>query len=347
MENKEKLLSYDKRIDMIEEIDHLTGPYSKTNFEKLQQADLYGTDLGINFDFNGKTVFLFGDSFNEDKMLGRWNSNFIAICDKVDFDKPIALNHIIVNEEGIIKPFREGAHDDNELYLTKEDAEVTKIPTGAITINGIAYIFYMSVSHWFHGEQDWIVRYNQCVKRADLCEREDVSSVRFTLEDAPYFGQVYPLKDPNSDYIYLYGIHGGRHHGLSCLRVLSHNFLDMNEYEYLVGDNIWVKGNDGLKILKDSPYFISGPKVSEPCVFYNPYLAKYVLIHNFNGAAMYLSDNAYGPFEDKISLIPGEHKPVYGSFTSKNLLDENGKVFYLTASQWEEYNIYLYKVTLK
>ena len=66
MENKEKLFSYDKRIDMIEEIDHLTGPYSKTNFEKLQQADLYGTDLGINFDFNGKTVFLFGDSFYED-----------------------------------------------------------------------------------------------------------------------------------------------------------------------------------------------------------------------------------------------------------------------------------------
>ena len=36
MENTQKLFSYDKRIDRIEEIDHLTGPDSVTNFKKLQ-----------------------------------------------------------------------------------------------------------------------------------------------------------------------------------------------------------------------------------------------------------------------------------------------------------------------
>ena len=57
MENTQKLFSYDKRVDMVEEIDHLTGPDSVTNLKKLQEADLYGTDLGISFDLMVKRSF--------------------------------------------------------------------------------------------------------------------------------------------------------------------------------------------------------------------------------------------------------------------------------------------------
>lgn len=340
---EEQKITFNDRIDYIENLGFVTGAES-TNAYMLEEAGVRGTDLGISFDFKGQTVFLYGDTFSGENRNGWWNSNFLAITTDTNFDDGVTFDSISTNSKGALKPIIQGAHNDE----AKDDKtkEVTKIPTGAVTIGDTAYLYYMSVRYW-GGETGWLVTYNQCIKSTDLKTWEEVPGLRWNDEEAYNFGQIYPMDDPNSDYIYLYCIPGGRKGGLVCARVLNTEIENKDEYEYQVSNNNWVKGDLGLLALKENPYFIAGPQVAEPCVNYNPYLGKYMLTHNVGGTAMYLSDTPYGPFSDKILLYPNDFHATYGVFTSPNLMKENGKVFYISVSNWSVYNTYLYKVVLK
>ena len=338
-----QIITFDERIESIENLGFVTGPES-INGELLLESGVHGTDLGINFEFDGKTIFLYGDTFSGKDRNGFWNSNFIAVSSDKDFSDGVSFDEVIARENGMVLPFAQGNHDeDNADDKTKE---VTKIPTGAVTIGDTVYLYYMSVRYW-GGSTGWLVTFNQCLKSTDLYNWEEVPGVRWNDEEAYNFGQIYPMDDPNSNYIYLYAIPGGRKGGLVCARVLETQIEDINEYEYQVSNNTWVKGASGLAMLKENPYFVAGPQVAEPCVNYNHYLGKYMLTHNVGGTAMYLSDTPYGPFDDKILLYPNNFHSTYGVFTSPNLMEDNGKVFYISVSNWGVYNTYLYKIVLK
>lgn len=337
-------LSFDDKVESITYIDHLTGPDSKNNGELLLESGAHGTDLGISFDFKGKTVFLFGDTFSGPDREGFWNSNFITVSEDNNLKDGIEFTDIIRRPNGMIKPFAQGNHDeDNAEDKTKE---VTKIPTGAITIGDTVYLFYMSVRYW-GANAGWLVTYNQCLKSRDLETWEEVEGLRWNDEEAYNFGQIYPFDDPNSDYIYLYAIPGGRSGGLVCARVLEDEFENKDAYEYEVGPNEWLKGGLGLETLKENPYYLVDPRVAEPCVTYNPYLGKYVFTHSMGGSCMFTADKPYEPFKDKVVLVDSQYLGTYGVFTSANLFEENGKVFYIACSRWAEYNVYLLRVELK
>ena len=55
------------------------------------------------------------------------------------------------------------------------EKEVTKIPTGAITIGDTVYLFYMSVRYW-GANAGWLVTYNQCLKSRDLETWEEITT---------------------------------------------------------------------------------------------------------------------------------------------------------------------------
>ena len=176
-------------------------------------------------------------------------------------------------------PFAQGLHNAGQIENT--GTEVTKIPTGGIRLGDNVYIFYMSI-RYLGVSGEWLVTYNQCVKSNinDLFNWENVESLRWNDTEAYNFGQIYPYKDPKSDYVYLYSIPGGRSGRPVVSRVLVSNFENRSEYEYETAPNTWVKGDEGLAILKDNPYYVRDNKATELSICYNEYLKKYMMIYS-------------------------------------------------------------------
>ena len=343
----ENAVSYDSRIEYVSEICKLTGPNSFNN-EVLAEAGIQGTDLGIPVKVGDKMIFLFGDSFSVPKPTGPgWKSNFITTTTDDVYWDGLKIEPI-VNDRGLVLPFFEGKHQGGK----KDDTsvEVTKIPTGGITIDDTVYVFYMSIRFWGDAGE-WYVNYNGVVKSNvnDLKKWEEVKELTWTEAEAPNFGQIYPFEDPNSDYIYVYGIPGGRNGGCVVGRTTKENFTNKAEYEYLVGENTWKKGDAGLKLLKADPYYVVGPAVSELSVAYNEYLGKYVMPFYRSGKIIIMtSDSPYGKFSDSISVLTQkDYNGIYGGFIHPEFITDGGKSMYMTISCWETYNVYWVKVVLK
>ena len=339
----ENAVSFDDSVMYVSRIDNLTGKDSVNNSEILFNAGIMGTDLGFSFDFKGQTVFLFGDTFGGENRQGMWYSNFVAISDDKEMYDGIAFSEVVSRPNGMALPFAQGAHQDNNEF--DNSVEVTKIPTGAVTINDTVYLFYMSVRYWGASGR-WNINYNQCLKSTDLYTWEEVEGLRWTEELGINFGQIYPLDDPNSDYIYLYGIPGGRFGNMVCGRVLKSEIENFEQYEYQVDDNVWAKGSQGLAQLQSNPYYLTEGRAAEPCICYNPYLGKYMFLNSVDGVWMYLGDTPYQKFEERVKLMEGSYAGIYGPATSTNLFEENGKAFYLVGSNWGIYNVILFKIVL-
>ena len=171
--------------------------------------------------------------------------------------------------------------------------------------------------------------------------------MRWTEELAFNFGQIYPMDDPNSDYIYIYGIPGGRFGNMVCGRVLKSEIENFEKYEYQIADNVWKSGSEGLKVLHENPYYLTEGRAAEPCICYNPYLGKYMFLNSVNGVWMFTADKPYQKFEEKVKLMEGSYAGIYGPATSANLFEEDGKAFYLVGSNWGIYNVILFKIVLK
>ena len=340
----EDAVSFDENVLYVSRIDQLTGKDSVNNADILIDSGIMGTDLGFSFDYKGQTVFLFGDTFGGENRQGMWYSNFVAISDDKEYHDGIAFSEVVSRPNGMALPFAQGAHQDgNE---TDNSVEVTKIPTGAVTIGDTAYLFYMSVRYW-GASGKWNINYNQCLKSTDLYTWEEVDGLRWTEELAFNFGQIYPMDDPNSDYVYIYGIPGGRFGRMVCGRVLRTEIEDFEKYEYQVDDNVWVKGTEGLKQLKENPYYLTEDRAAEPCICYNPYLGKYMFLNSVSGVWMYTGDTPYQKFTERVKLMEGNYASIYGPATSTNLLVDDGKAFYLVGSNWGIYNVILFKIVLK
>lgn len=323
------------------EIGKFTGPDS-INEDVLIESGISGTDLGFQIDLGDEIIYLFGDTFSGEKRTGLWFSNFIARSSDRTFYDNVRFDSVVSRDNGMAQPFAQGAHQqDSETDKTKE---VTKIPTGGIKINDNIYIFYMSIRYWgVSGE--WLVTYNQCIRSTDLYNWEDVESLKWTDDEAYNFGQIYPYKDPKSDYVYLYSIPGGRSGKPVVSRVLVNNFENRDEYEYQVSSNTWVKGDDGLRQLKEQPYFVRDSKATELSVCYNEYLKKYIMVYSIGGnATMFTSDTPYGEFGDPVILHTA---PYYGCVTSEALQEDGGRIMYFPGSYWSVYNTYFIQVVFK
>lgn len=337
-------------VDYYNVIDYVTGPDSP-NADILLNAGAYGTDLGIPFALpDGRTMLLYGDTFSGANMQGFWNSNFMAITsDKVFYDG-LQFDSVVTNDIGAIKPFAQGLHQED----TYENigTEVTKIPTGGISVNGEAYIFYMSIRYWGVAGS-WLVSYNQCLKATDdtYSEWVEVPSLRWTEDELYYAGQIYPYQDPNDmEHIYFLSIPGGRNDGAVMFRVTTDNFENRDEYEYLVGDDTWVKGDEGMERLNSKPYYVCDPAVAEPSLMYSEYLDKY-LVATLKGSSIVLlaSDKITGPYDDIYPVInASDYFGLYGGFITPLISDSEGQRIYIQLSQWNPiYNTSLVEVILK
>ena len=122
---------------------------------------------------------------------------------------------------------------------------------------------------------------------------------------------------------------------------------DRTKYEYLIGENEWASGSDGLVKLHKNPYYLTNNRAAEHCICYNPYLGKYMLLNSVGGVHMFTADTPYEKFSNPVKLIDSSLVGLYGPFTCSNLFEDNGKAFYMVGSNWGIYNVYLHKIVLK
>lgn len=337
-------------VNYINRIDYVTGPNS-VNGEELLNAGAKGTDLGIPFSLpDGKMMLLYGDTFSSDNMKGYWNSNFMAITSDITLYDGLSFDSLVTNDMGMVKPFAQGAHQGGD--EDNRSVEVTKIPTGGISIGDDVYIFYMSIRYWGVGGS-WNVNYNQVLKASnkDYTEFSEVNGLRWNDNELFYAGQIYPFENPqDSSRIYFTSIPGGRNDGAVMFRVDKEKFEDRNEYEYLVDSSTWVKGNEGMAMLNSSPYYVFSPGVAEPSLMYSSYLNKWVY-STLRGTNIVFatSSNVEGPYNDIYQVATSSDFPgLYGGFIHSSFTDSDGQRIYIQLSQWTPiYNTSLVEVVLK
>ena len=172
---------------------------------------------------------------------------------------------------------------------------------------------------------------------------------------APNFAQIYPLQV--EDYIYIYGICGGRSGGTKLGRVPKDQIEDFEAYEYFTGyddsgNPKWRKGTSGLQYIKqrESAYLIDLP-CGEMCVTFNAYLNKYLAIYQSGSNLVYrTADTPYGPFSSPeiILTTSGDMDSAYGAFTCEQLSDMDGQRIWILVSEWTPiYNVSQIEIMFK
>ena len=149
-----------------------------------------------------------------------------------------------------------------------------------------------------------------------------------------------------TDEIYMWGTQAGRFGGLKLAKFLPTNILNKSEYKYFAGydgssNPIWSADENDAEIIVDY-------EVGEPCVRYNPYLDKWMLIYlkSNNLLVLQLSENPWGPFSDPVVLATQSQYPLnYNGYMHEKYFEQNGKIVYFLMSQYFPiYNVRLMKM---
>ncbi|MEG1706502.1 MAG: DUF4185 domain-containing protein [Clostridia bacterium] len=341
-------------------------PNDKTSpLVSTTQYGLGSTDLGVPFydSANKRLHFAFGDSFSGAKMSGVWNNNIVMYTDDLDFSKGInwkgSLNGKQTQANGSNSEFWRQITPDvqNAQNITDgivSDFTSTTIPTGGIVLDGNYYLFYMEITgDGFSANGEWNVHKNRVMKSTDSGKTwSQFPNICWDNATAPNFMQVFPLEV--GDYVYFYGLKGGRSGGVQCARVLKTNFEDMSKYEYFVQmneDNTpkFVKGDAGLSALKkgNMSTLIIPPTCGEMSVMYNKYLKKFVATYQSGGnIVIRIANEPWGTFSSPTVLTTAsEYSGLYGAFSHEMMTTNDGKRMYFLLSRWlPVYNVELLEV---
>ena len=250
-------------IKSVKFIRWLTGVNSTTN--TYTNWKVGGTDLGIPYydSYREKMYFLFGDTFSSiNSTSSDWRSQTVGVTTDLDASDGILFDYFLHDVDGFAKPIIDARHMGDY-----DKGEVTCIPTGAIAINGVHYVFYMSVESWADQSTGWRINFCNVAKSTDgekfhkldsisWCNDTeiarnnavislDVSNIVLEAHPAPDFLQVFPYYNKDDGYIYLFGLSSGRTSGVKLARVKPESIENRSYYEYLQADGTWINGNAG------------------------------------------------------------------------------------------------------
>lgn len=300
-----------------------------------------GTDLGIFIYHKNRMYIAFGDTFSGDgegdNMTGDWRSNTMAYTTDLNASDGIRFDGMISNSK---------VGDKKAIELLSSDKvdndEMTVIPTGGISLGNTMYLAFMSVKHW-GVPGSWDVNYGGLAKSTDDGQTwQKLDAMKWTDSN---FAQLCPLVV--GDYVYFYGIPGGRSGGLKIMRVKSTQIENMADYEYLsqmdsAGNPVFCKGN------ASSAMQVVEPDVGEPCVVYNSYLNEYLLTYlSGNTIGLRAAKHPWGPWSKYTTFVSSDDYPqLYGGFMNSVYTGDGGRIIYFTMSLYGDYNVALMSITL-
>ncbi len=366
--------AYPSRSDellYVRKVGSVTGEQGFTN--TMTRFNVFGTDLGVPYydEYTGRLTLLFGDTYSGPNFYGNWRSNVALYTTQKDYSAGIAFTGAITTtgpaDSGVAVQLTPGANTVTSLLQgTAEKTPLTHtcIPTGVVMVGETTYIYYMEIDkNAFPPTGGWGVYCNRVIKSEDhgqtwtqvpglVWQAKDESEVEGI---APNFAQIYPVKV--GEYIYIYGLEGGRSGGTKLGRVHQDAIEDFESYEYFTsmndaGEPMWRKGSNGLRYIKQraSAYVIDLP-CGEMCVTYNAYLQKYLAIYQNGSNLVYrTADTPWGTFSAPETILgtSSDMQGAYGAFTCQQLSDMGGKRIWILVSEWTPtYNVSQVEIVFK
>lgn len=327
-------------VTNVHQVSQLTGPKSPNKTGRFEVA---GQDLGSMFQADGKTWFVFGDTFGQRDpgMTGgggtEWRSNTMAYTTDTNPADGIHLDGYIVDEQGWAK----------ELISSKkvDEVEMTTIPTYGFAANGAMYLDYMSVRHW--GDPgEWETNYAGLAKSTDHGQTwKKLASPRWGGNSN--FVQVSVTK--LGDELYFWGVTHGRFGPVKLMKVAEKDVEKQSAYRYFSGTKSdgtpqWSANIADAKVIADGT-------VGELSVVWNDYLRRWLMTYTDGaGAGALISDSAHpwGPWSTPKTLVSSTDVPgLYAPFMLPQYTANGGRTIYFTLSKWGPYNVFWYRADLK
>lgn len=322
-------------------VSRLTGP------DLTGHVGIGGTDLGHSVNHNGKTYFLFGDTFASEASAGSggpdWRQNVMAWSTDTNPADGVTFDGWITRPDGTAKQ-----------VITPGTDPVTYIPTGAISVGDKIYSWYMHVSDW----DGWTLSH------AGLASWQEGDSQFSVVPDFQFpgstaqgtqggnFGMVAaskrsPLENVGDGHIYLWGTGGGRLGGVKLARVLPRHIENQSAYQYFNGE---VNGVPQWTTSEFDAPLIIDDTVGEMSVMYNEALGAWTLMYQ-NGASgafeIRQSDTPWGEWSEPTTVTHFSQAPgLYAPYMNPLYTENDGQTLYFTMSLWDPYDVYLAKVDL-
>jgi hypothetical protein len=327
--------------DQTEKIARLTGPGSIN--DTGPRWNVYGTDLGSMFEHQGRIYLAFGDSFGAPgqppEFGADWRSNLLAWSKDRDPSDGLTFDGMITDDDGNAREIIPSAHWGEN---PDGDFEVTTIPNGGVSDGSTMYVHYMSVNEWGPPGQWWL-NHSALMSSDDDGVTWEPTGVRW--DDDSNFGQVAFVERAN--YVYLFGIPGGRFGDVKLARVQKNAIADQVSYEYWAGAG-WSPSE------ADAATVVPGP-VGELSVQWNSHYGTWVMMYlrdtpdpQWGHGAVMLRTAACltGPWADEQVVVPADDAPqLYAPFMPPRW--NNGEEIYFNLSQFGEYDVSWWKTSLE
>lgn len=317
----------------------LTGHDS---INKTGSYDIAGQDLGSMFAADGKTWFVFGDTFGQRDagLTGgggtRWRSNTLAYTSDADPADGIRFDGYISDDIGWAKELIDSKKVDG--------IEMTTIPTHGFAANGAMYLAYMSVKHW--GDPgEWETNYSAFAKSTDHGQ----TWTKLAAPRWPGTSNFIQVSVTNVDgALYFWGVTHGRFGGVQLMKVAEKDVEKQSAYRYLAGVDgdgtpKWSASMTRAKTIVDGT-------VGELSVVWNDYLRRWIMTYTDGagaGALIRESAHPWGPWGDAKTLVSARDVPgLYAPYMLPAYTANGGKTIYFTLSKWDPYNVYWYRADL-
>jgi hypothetical protein len=323
----------------VKQVSQVTGPTSRNKTDRYEVA---GQDLGSMFRADGKTWFVFGDTFGRRTpgMTGgggsEWRSNTLAYTTDTNPVDGITLDGYVDDSTKWAK----------ELISAKQvdGVEMTVIPTYGFAANGAMYLAYMSVKHW--GEPgEWETNYSGFAKSTDHGE----TWTKLVSPRWPGTSNFIQVSVTNLDgELYFWGVTHGRFGGVQLMKVKEQDVERQNAYRYFTGTDAdgspqWSSAMSAAKTIVDGT-------VGELSVAWNGYLNRWLMTYTDGGAASGDIREAaapWGPWSDATTLVSQADVPgLYAPYMLPEYTANDGRTIYFTLSKWGPYNVFWYRADL-
>jgi hypothetical protein len=325
-------------VSQVAPVAQLTG---KDSINRTDRYGVYGCDLGSMFKDDGRTYFLFGDTFGlrSPSQTGaggeNWRSNTMAWSTTQDPANGITFDGWITDASGTAKELLSSRKRDND--------EVTVIPTNGVAANGALYIFFMSVRHW-GAPGYWDCNYSGIARSTDSGQTWTKLARPRWPGDSNFIQVAIWKQDHN---LLIWGIPSGRHGGAALMEVPENQVESPGSYRYFAGT---VDGSPKWSAdMRDAAVTVDAP-VGELSVAWNAYLGRWIMTclnESSHNLEIREGENPWGPWGPARMLVSARRYPaLYGPFMCPGFTAEGGKVIYFTMSQFGAYNVFLMRATL-
>jgi len=310
----------------LEEVALLTGSDPASVNQTGADYGVDGTDLGSSFLYNDLTYIVFGDTFDVGK--SDWRCNVLAISRDDDPRDGVTFDRMIEDRLGHAAELLPAKRIDND--------EITVIPTYGVAVGNRLFLHYMSVEHW-GAPGHWALGSAGFAWSDDAGETwtKDADAI---LPGDTNWGQVAIVED--GDYLYLFGIPGGRYGDAKLARIASDRLLDIDEWEYWDG-NAW-SGN-----VDEAAVVVGGP-VGELSVRWNSHYERWLMMYLIDDEGLIVLRTApdlKGPWDEPRVVVRSTNYPaLYAPYMYPKWND--GPEIYFNMSLFGPYNVWLMQTAI-